>query len=363
MKLIIQIPCYNEEATLERTIRDLPTSVAGFDIVEYLVIDDGSRDGTAEKAAALGVHHVVRHPSNLGLARAFQTGLDCCLRFGADVIVNTDADNQYPGRYIAALAAPVVERRADVVIGNRQTDTIEHFSPLKRFLQRVGTATVRKLSGTVVEDAPSGFRAYSREAALRLAVLTRFSYTLETIIQAGKCGLAVTNVPITTNPPLRVSRLHKGTAQFVLRQASTMLALYAFYEPQRTFMLLSVPFLVVGAGAWARFVYLHLAHESGIARHIQSVTIGTGLLVLGALVLLFGLLADIANKHRQVTQLVLFRLRKLEYRLFSGDEGVAVRQVVSARQEPFSVSAEARFAPDEPAERRIPGRLRPTPPP
>ena len=339
MKLIIQIPCYNEAETLERTVRDLPQSVPGFDTVEYLVIDDGSRDGTAEKAAALGVHHVIRHPSNLGLARAFQTGLDCCLRFCADVIVNTDADNQYPGRYIAALTAPIVQRHADVVIGNRQTDTIEHFSPLKRFLQRFGTATVRKLSGTAVEDAPSGFRAYSREAALRLAVLSRFSYTLETIIQAGKSGLTITNVPIETNPPLRESRLHKGTAQFVMRQASTMLALYAFYEPRRTFMLISIPFLVVGGGAWARFIYLHLMNESGIARHIQSVTIGTGLLVVGALILLFGLLADIANKHRQLTHLVLFRLRKLEYRLFAGDEGVVVRQVVGARQEPFPPAA------------------------
>ena len=335
MKLIIQIPCYNEAETLERTIGDLPKSVPGFDTVEYLVIDDGSRDGTREKATALGVHHVVRHPQNLGLARAFQTGLDCCLRFGADVIVNTDADNQYPGRYIAALTAPVVQRQADVVIGNRQTDTIEHFSPFKRLLQRVGTATVRKLSGTAVDDAPSGFRAYSREAALRLAVLSRFSYTLETIIQAGKKGLAIANVPITTNPPLRPSRLHNGSVQFVLRQASTMLALYAFYEPLRTFMLISLPFFIVGGGAWARFIYLHLANQSGIARHIQSVTIGTGLLVVGALILLFGLSADIANKHRQLTHLVLFRLRKLEYRLFASDEGVTVRQVVSAQPDPL----------------------------
>lgn len=330
MKLIIQVPCFNEAETLEQTIRDLPKSVPGFDTVEWLVIDDGSRDGTADKATALGVHHVVRHPSNLGLARAFQTGLDCSLRFGADVIVNTDADNQYPGRFIAALTEPIVERRADVVIGNRQTDTIEHFSPIKRFLQRFGTATVRKLSGTEVEDAPSGFRAYSREAALRLAVLSRFSYTLETIIQAGKNGLTIVNVPITTNPPLRESRLHKGTAQFVMRQASTMLALYAFYEPLRTFVLISLPFLLVGGGAWARFIYFHLANESGIARHIQSVTIGTGLLVVGALILLFGLYADIANKHRQLTHLVLYRVRKLEYRLFASDEGVAVRQIVSA---------------------------------
>jgi glycosyltransferase involved in cell wall biosynthesis len=362
VKLIVQIPCYNEADSIERTVRDLPKSVPGFDAVEYLVIDDGSRDGTAETAVALGVHHVVSHPSNLGLARAFQTGLDACLRFGADVIVNTDADNQYPGRYIAALTAPIVQGRADLVIGNRQTDTIEHFSPLKRFLQRFGTATVRKLSGTAVEDAPSGFRAYSREAALRLAVLSRFSYTLETIIQAGKSGLTVTNVPITTNPPLRESRLHKGTTQFVLRQASTMLALYAFYEPLRTFLLISIPFFLLGGGAWARFVYFHLMNESGIARHIQSVTIGTGLLVMGALILLFGLLADIANKHRQLTHLVLYRVRKLESRLFAGDEGITVKQVVSERMEPIhSVAAQAQI-PAAAEERRLRSRGRVTPP-
>jgi hypothetical protein len=221
------------------------------------------------------------------------------------------------------LTAPVVQGGADVVIGNRQTDTIEHFSPIKRMLQRLGTSTVRKLSGTPVADAPSGFRAYSKEAAFRLVVLSPFSYTLETIIQAGKSGLAIANVPITTNPPLRPSRLHNGSLQFVLRQASTMLRLYAFYEPLRTFMLISIPFFLVGGGAWGRFLYLHIANQSGIGRHIQSVTIGTGVLVVGALILLFGLQADIANKHRQLTQLVLYRLRKFECRLFSADEAVA----------------------------------------
>ncbi|HEU4619834.1 MAG TPA: glycosyltransferase family 2 protein [Gammaproteobacteria bacterium] len=324
MKLIIQVPCYNEAETLDRTILDLPRSVPGFDTVEYLVIDDGSTDGTSDKARALGVHHVVRHPRNLGLARAFQTGLDCALRFGADVIVNTDADNQYPGRYIPRLTAPVIARTADVVIGDRQTDTIEHFSPIKRLLQRLGTSTVRALSGTEVADAPSGFRAYSREAALRLVVLSSFSYTLETIIQAGKSGLTIANIPITTNAPLRPSRLHRGTLQFVVRQASTMLRLYAFYEPVRMFTLMSLPFLLVGGGAWARFIFLHLTSQSGIARHIQSVTIGTGLLVVGALILLFGLQADIGNKHRQLTQLVLYRIRKFEYRLLSSDEGIGV---------------------------------------
>lgn len=320
MKLIIQIPCYNEAETLERTVRDLPVAVAGFDVVEYLVVDDGSVDGTSEAARALGVHHVVRHTTNLGLARGFQTGVDSCLRLGADVIVNTDADNQYPGRYVPELTAPIVEGRADIVIGDRQTDRIEHFSAIKRWLQRFGTKMVRALSGTDVTDAPSGFRAYSRETALQLTILTQFSYTLETIIQAGKSGLNIISVPITTNPPLRPSRLHKSTLQFVLKQSVTMLRLYAFYEPLKTFSVLSAPFLAVGGGAWIRFLYLYFTSQAGIGRYVQSVTIGTGVLLVGVLVLLFGLKADISNKHRQLTQIVLYRLRKLEYRLFASDD-------------------------------------------
>lgn len=319
MKLIIQIPCFNEEETLAETVRDLPREVSGFDIVEYLVIDDGSADDTSRVAREAGVHHVVRYPNNQGLAHAFQTGLDASLRFGADVIVNTDADNQYPGRYISELVAPVVDRHADIAVGNRQTDTIEHFSPIKRFLQKFGTLTVRRLSGTEIADAPSGFRAYSREAALRLNVLTRFSYTLETLIQAGNMGLKVVNVPITTNAPTRPSRLAKSVPTFVSRQLATILRLYAFYAPLKTFSLLSLPFLIVGSGAWVRFLYFAFTEQSGVGRHVQSLTIGSGVLVMGVLILLFGLHADISNKHRQLTQIVLYRLRKLELRLLVGD--------------------------------------------
>jgi glycosyltransferase involved in cell wall biosynthesis len=316
MKLIIQIPCYNEAESLALTVRELPTEIEGFESIEYMVIDDGSADQTSEVARSLGVHHVVRHPTNLGLARAFQTGIDAALRFGADVIVNTDADNQYPGRYIPQLVEQVRDRRVDIVIADRQTSDIEHFSPIKRLLQRAGSAMVRTLSGTTVRDAPSGFRAYSREAALRLTVLSDFSYTLETIIQAGKMGLKILNIPITTNPPIRPSRLHKGILQFVARQAATMLRLYAFYEPLKTFSLLATPFLLVGSATWVRFAYLSIIGQSGIGRHIQSITIGTGLLLVGILVLLFGVQADIANKHRQLTQMVLYRLRKFELRMF-----------------------------------------------
>jgi glycosyltransferase involved in cell wall biosynthesis len=318
MKLIIQIPCYNESESLALTVRELPTAIEGFDTIEYLVIDDGSADQTSEVARSLGVHHVVRHPTNLGLARAFQTGMDAALRFGADVIVNTDADNQYPGRYIPQLVEHVRDRRVDIVIADRQTSDIEHFSPIKRLLQSAGSAMVRTLSGTTVRDAPSGFRAYSREAALRLTVLSDFSYTLETIIQAGKMGLKILSIPITTNPPIRPSRLHKGILQFVFRQAATMLRLYAFYEPLKTFSVLATPFLLVGFATWVRFGYLSYIGQSGIGRHIQSITIGTGLLLVGILVLLFGVQADIANKHRQLTQMVLYRLRKFELRMFEG---------------------------------------------
>jgi glycosyltransferase involved in cell wall biosynthesis len=320
VKLIIQIPCFNEAEHLAATVRELPVAVEGFDSVEYLVIDDGSMDNTAEVARKLGVHHVVRHPMKHGLARAFQTGIDACLRFHADVIVNTDADNQYPGRYIADLVGPVRDRLADIAIADRQTKDIEHFSPLKRRLQALGSSTVRTLSGTMVRDAPSGFRAYSREAALRLYVLTKFSYTLETIIQAGKMGLKIVNIPITTNPPTRPSRLHRSTGSFVYRQAVTMLGLYAFFQPLKTFSLLSVPFFLVGCGAWVRFLLIYVGGHSNVGRYVQSLTIGTGLVVVGFLVLLFGLQADISSRHRQLTQTVLFRLRKLEYRLFNSED-------------------------------------------
>jgi glycosyltransferase involved in cell wall biosynthesis len=317
LKVIIQIPCFNEEQTLERTIKDLPTALPGVHEVEYLIIDDGSTDNTSEVGRNLDVDHVIRYAKNKGLAQAFQIGLDASLRFGADIIVNTDADNQYPGSYIKDLIEPIVKQEADIVVGDRQTQTIQHFSTVKRFLQKLGTSTVRALSGTDIADAPSGFRAYSKEAAWQLNVLTKFSYTLETIIQAGNAGLKIVNVPITTNAPTRTSRLAKNMGQFIFQQISTILRLYAFYAPLKTFSLLSMPFLLLGGGAWARFLWLYYSGQTDIGRHIQSLTIGTGVIVIGALIGLFGLHADISNKHRQLTQTVLYRLRKLESRLFS----------------------------------------------
>lgn len=312
MKLIIQIPCLNEAATLPDVLTDLPTALPGIDCIETLVIDDGSTDGTVAAAQRLGVTHVVRHARNLGLARAFQTGLETSLRQGADIIVHTDADNQYPGRYIADLVAPIVAGQADMVIGNRPITEIAHFSPLKKLLQRMGSRVVRTVSGTDVPDTVSGFRAYSREAALRFHILTRFSYTLDTIIQAGKLGLPIVNVPITTNPPTRPSRLQRHMWEFVKRQAATIVRLYAFYEPLRTFSLLALPFLLSGLFLIGRFLWIYL-QASDSNRYIQSVSIGTGLLVMGILIALFGVQADIADKHRQLTQETLYRLKKLEY--------------------------------------------------
>lgn len=312
MKLIIQIPCLNEEKTLPAVLASLPTQLEGITAIETLVIDDGSSDHTVEIAQHHGVDHIVRHPRNLGLAKAFQTGLETALKLGADVIVNTDGDNQYPAGAIADLVAPVVAHQADIVIGNRQVHTIDHFSPTKKLLHALGTAVVRGVSDTTVEDAVSGFRAYSREAALRLTILTRFSYTLDTIIQAGKMGLTVVSVPISTNDPTRPSRLQRNMWHFVKAQAATILRLYVFYEPLKTFSYIASPFLLVGLLLLGRFALAYLVGDGN--RFVQSVSIGVGLFVVGVLIFLVGVLADMQSKHRQLTQETLYRLKKMELR-------------------------------------------------
>jgi glycosyltransferase involved in cell wall biosynthesis len=312
MKLIIQLPCHNETETLADALAGIPTQIPNIDFIETLVIDDGSHDGTAELAQRLGVTHIVRHPVNRGLAAAFQTGLETALRLGADIIVNTDGDNQYPARFIPNLVAPIVAQEADIVIGDRQIDRIPHFSRVKKALQKFGSAVVRTVSDTNVPDTVSGFRAYSREAALRLNILTNFTYTLETIIQAGKMGLTIVSVPIETNPPTRPSRLQRSLWHFIKAQAGTILRLYAFYEPLRTFTYLASPFIIAGLGLWFRFLYFYFFEDLSPARYIQSLTIGTGLLVVGVVMLLFGIQADIASKHRQLTQELLYRLKKME---------------------------------------------------
>jgi glycosyltransferase involved in cell wall biosynthesis len=310
VKLIIQIPCLNEADTLPSVLAGLPDRIEGIDCIETLIVDDGSIDGTAAVARSLGVAHVIRHTRTMGLARAFASGIDASLNLGADIIVNTDGDNQYPAAAIPALVAPVVRGEADIAIANRRADRVAHFSLPKRFLQRLGSWLVRTVSGTEVPDAPSGFRAYSREAALHLNILTRYSYTLETIIQAGKLGLRIVSLPVATNPPTRPSRLQRNTWHFVKAQAGTIVRLYAFYEPLRTFSYLAAPFLLVGLALLARFLIAYVVDQAD--RYVQSVTIGTGLLLIGVLILLFGVQADIASKHRQLTEEMLYRLKKLE---------------------------------------------------
>lgn len=313
MKLIIQIPCHNEAETLPAVLADIPQQIAGISTIETLVIDDGSTDQTAAVAQQCGVTHLVCHTRNLGLARAFQTGLETALKLEADIIVNTDADHQYPGRFITNLVQPIVQNQAEIVIGNRQIDHNLYFSPIKKWLQKLGSQVVRTISNTDVPDTVSGFRAYSREAALRLNVLSQFSYTLETIIQAGKMGLPIVSVSIETNPPTRPSRLQRSTWHFIKAQASTILRVYAFYEPLRTFSFLALPFLSAGTFLILRFLYYYfLADERGIGRFIQSITLGTGFLLVGVMILVFAVQADIAGKHRQLTQETLYRLKKLE---------------------------------------------------
>jgi glycosyltransferase involved in cell wall biosynthesis len=310
--LIIQIPCFNEEETLPIVVADLPRSLPGVDRIEFLVIDDGSSDATVAVAQRLGVHHVVSHGTNRGLATAFQTGMDAALHLGADIIVNTDGDNQYPGSKIGDLIDPILRGKADLVVGDRQTHTLQHFSPGKRLLQKIGSWVVRVASGTQIPDATSGFRALSRDAALRQIVMTRFSYTLETIIQAGKKGLRVAHIPVDVNPTLRESRLVKSNWNFVQRQAATILRIYMLYEPLRTFLLLATPSLLAGTFLLARFLYFYFTLQTGLGRHIQSLLIAGTLLIVGFLIVVVGILADISATQRALLEELLYRQRKAE---------------------------------------------------
>jgi glycosyltransferase involved in cell wall biosynthesis len=310
MKLIVQIPCYNEAQTLPLVLSSIPQAIPGLTEVETLVIDDGSTDGTAEVAAAAEATHVVRHVGNKGLAEAFRTGLDACLRLGADIIVNTDGDNQYPAAEIPRLIAPILAGEADMVIGDRQPATVAHFSPLKRLLQALGSWTVRLTSGTDVPDAPSGFRAYSREAALRLNVVSQYTYTVETVIQAGKKRLAIAYVPVTVNQPLRPSRLMRSTWTYLKHSAATIVRVYAMYEPLKVFFYISLGLLAVGLAGVGRFLYFFFT--GGAAGHVQSLILSAAFLIVGFQVLLIGLLADLIAANRRLIEEVLYRLKKLE---------------------------------------------------
>lgn len=329
MKLIIQIPCLNEEVALPRTLADLPREVPGVDRVEWLVIDDGSTDRTVDVARELGVDHVVRHYGRKGLAAAFQTGLDACLQLGADIIVNTDGDNQYPGMYIPALIAPILAKEADMVIADRQTDQIAEFSFSKKFLQRLGSATVRYVSGTRIPDAPCGFRALSREAAMRINVLTGHTYTLETIIQAGKKNLTVAQIPIQTNPKVRESRLIRSTWQYVSHSAGTILRLFVLYEPLRTFAYVSIPFFLGGFGLWIRYLILVILGDARQGSHVQSVIVGSAGLIVGFLIFLIGLVADIVATSRRLHEETLFYLKRIYFSDVARQAGPPAWQSIS----------------------------------
>lgn len=311
MKLIIQIPCYNEEQTLPQTLQDLPREIPGIDLIEVLIIDDGSRDRTIAVAREHGVHHVVKFPRNRGLAQAFKAGLDASVRLGADVIVNTDGDNQYRGEDVRPLVTPILDGDADIVIGDRQTDTIAHFGFVKKRLQKLGSAVVRRVSRTEVDDTTSGFRAYSREAALRLNLVSEYTYTLETIIQAGQGKMAVDSVKIRTNPTTRPSRLFTGIPQYIRRQAGTILRIFMMYRPLYTFLWLGGLIFTGALGIVARFVYFWIATGSG-AGHVQSLILAGALLGVAAQVVMMGLLADLIAANRKLIEDVLVRVKRVE---------------------------------------------------
>jgi glycosyltransferase involved in cell wall biosynthesis len=313
MKVIVQIPVFNEEETLGLVLDSIPHQIPGVDAVETLIVDDGSTDRSVAVAREHGVDHVIRHVGNKGLAAAFRTGLDACLRLGADIIVNTDGDNQYPSESIADLVRPLLDNQADIVIGDRRTGQVAHFSRTKRLLQGLGTWVVQLTSGTAVRDAPSGFRAYSKEAALRLNVISTFSYTVETVIQAGKKYLTIAHVPIEIHPVSRRSRLMHGMWDFVKRQGSTIIRTYVLYEPLRTFSYIAFPFGAIGLVLLSRFLFFYLQNPGQTqGRYLQSVIIGGALLLLGFLIFLFGILADLVAGTRRLTEETLYHIRKLE---------------------------------------------------
>ena len=309
-KLIIQIPCLNEAQTLPATLADLPKSIAGVDAVEVLVIDDGSRDGTADVARACGVDHIVRLRRNKGLAAAFQAGLDASLKAGADFIVNTDADNQYAGQDIPKLIAPLLRGEADMVIGDRNIAELRHMSWRKRQLQALGSWVVRQVSSTSVPDTTSGFRAYTRDTALRMTIVSEFSYTLESIIQAGKKRMAIAHVPVSVNPRTRPSRLFDSVFSYIKRSGATVVRIYAMYEPLKVFTYLGGAISLAGVAGFVRFFYYYL---NGLAsRHIASLVASGMFVTLGFLVLVIGLLADVISGNRKLLEDLVYRVRTLE---------------------------------------------------
>ena len=312
MKLIIQIPCYNEAETLTIALNDLPRHIDGVDEIEYLIVNDGSKDDTVRVAREWGVNYVVNFKQNKGLARGFMAGVDACLRNGADIVVNTDADNQYCGQDIEKLVRPILNGEADIVIGERPIDNIEHFSPLKKRLQHFGSYIVRKASRTDVADAPSGFRAYSREAAMSLNVINNYTYTLETIVQAGNSRIPIQSVPVRTNPELRESRLFKSMFGYVKRSMVTILRSFMMYNPLKFFGTMGTVLFGAGVILGLRFLLYVLVSGSG-AGHIQSLILMSVLLLMGVLTWVVGMLADITAANRKILEDIQCRVRKLDY--------------------------------------------------
>ena len=311
MKLIIQIPCFNEAETLEVTLNDLPKHIDGIDEIEYLIIDDGSHDNTAEVAKKWGVHYVVRFRRNKGLAKGFMAGLDACLKNGADIIVNTDADNQYCGADIETLVRPILDKKAHIVIGERPIDDTEHFTPLKKKLQHFGSWVVRKASKTTIPDAPSGFRAYSREAAMRINVINDYTYTLETIVQSGREKMAVMSVPIRTNPELRESRLFHSMWGYIKKSLLTIVRTYLMYRPLYFFFMLGSILALVGVGFFVRYFVFFCSGEGG--GHLQSLILASTLLIVGFQTIVVGLLGDVISANRKILQDVQYHVRKMDY--------------------------------------------------
>jgi glycosyltransferase involved in cell wall biosynthesis len=308
--LVIQIPCLNERETLPETLADLPRKIEGIDDVLVLIIDDGSTDGTSEVALSLGVRHICRHKTNQGLGRAFRTGLDNALKLGADIIVNTDADGQYVGDDIAALIRPILDGSADIVIGDRRPAGNSELGVGKRFLQWLGSYVVRSLSGTTVPDAVSGFRAISRDAAIRLNILSTFSYTVEMIIQAANKQMTIVSVPVRTNPQKRESRLFRNVPQFISRQAVSMVRMYAMYRPMRFFFYLGSLLTALGLVPVLRFLYYYFS--DGGAGKVQSLVLGGVLLTMGFAVFIGGLLSDLISQNRQLGEITLEKIRRIE---------------------------------------------------
>lgn len=311
MKLIIQIPCFNEAETLEIALNDLPKQIDGIDEIEYLIIDDGCTDNTVEVAKKWGVHHVVSFAQNKGLAKGFMAGLDACLRNGADIIVNTDADNQYCADDIPNLIKPILNHEADIVIGERPIDDTEHFSWIKKKLQHFGSWVVRKASNTNIPDAPSGFRAFSREAAMRINVINDYTYTLETIVQAGRNRIPITSVPIRTNPELRQSRLFHSMFGYVKKSILTILRALMMYKPLYCFTLVAVFPSVIGLGIGIRFLVYYFAGRGG--GHTQSLMLACTLLIIGFVTFVIGMLADVISANRKILEDIQYHLKRQEY--------------------------------------------------